>query len=345
MIITFLAAVLLTLIGVRFHRQGIRPDYISISSTMAVKGFFVLLVFLRHYKGFVELEGPLDQPFLTLDSWLSQLIVALFLFYSGYGVYLSWMKKGDAYRRTMPKKRLLATLLHFDLAVLLYMILNWILDNDYGLRKNISALLAWETIGNSNWFVWVILMLYLVTWAALTLIPSRVGQLTAVTVATGVYALIFHQVYPDFWWWYDTAFCYAAGMWYACFQPQIEGFLSRDSRYWGTLAGTAAVFLVLFYFRDTAIPVYQLLSVVFSLLVVLVTMKVRLGNKVICWFGQQVFTIYILQRLPMIVLERLGAAANPWLFLAGSFLATVALAAAFDRALRLFDQKVLKIGG
>lgn len=150
MIITFLAAVLLTLIGVRFHRQGIRPDYISISSTMAVKGFFVLLVFLRHYKGFVELEGPLDQPFLTLDSWLSQLIVALFLFYSGYGVYLSWMKKGDAYRRTMPKKRLLATLLHFDLAVLLYMILNWILDNDYGLRKNISALLAWETIGNSN---------------------------------------------------------------------------------------------------------------------------------------------------------------------------------------------------
>ena len=134
---------------------------------------------------------------------------------------------------------------------------------------------------------------------------------------------------------------YALSLVPAAFSPAVFGLTVCP----GALAGTAAVFLVLFYFRDTAIPVYQLLSVVFSLLVVLVTMKVRFGNKVICWFGQQVFTIYILQRLPMIVLERLGVAANPWLFLAGSFLATVALAAVFDRALRLFDQKVLKIGG
>ena len=105
MVLVILPVLVLALYGVKFTGKGIRPDYISRESTQAVKGIFVLLVFLRHYKSCVSLTGALDRPFLKLNNWLGQLIVVLFFFYSGYGVYTSYRKKGVDYTKAIPKKR------------------------------------------------------------------------------------------------------------------------------------------------------------------------------------------------------------------------------------------------
>lgn len=343
MLIVLLALAALVLFGIRFTPRGIRPDYIGIPSSASIKGIFVIWVFFRHYKGFVSLQGPLDQPFLTLDRWLGQLIVAMFLFYSGYGIYESFQKKGRDYLRTIPKKRFLATLLHFDIAVLLYMLANLALGIHYSWQHNLLALTGWYSIGNSNWFIWVILMLYLVTWAALKLIPSKPWQVAAVTAVSILYAVVYYHYYPDYWWWCDTVYCYAAGMGYSLCRQKIEAFLAKGTHYWAALVLLAAADGILFINRSSMVA-YEILAVTFSLTVVLISMKVTIGNRVLRWFGGQVFTVYILQRLVMTLLSEAGLSAYPYLFLVVSLGLTLGAAALFNRLLGLFDQKVLKIG-
>ena len=142
MVLVILPVLVLALYGAKFTGKGIRPDYISRESTQAVKGIFVLLVFLRHYKSCVSLTGALDRPFLKLNNWLGQLIVVLFFFYSGYGVYTSYRKKGVDYTKAIPKKRVLTTLVHFDLAVCVYLLADALMGIRYSGEWIVSAFFA-----------------------------------------------------------------------------------------------------------------------------------------------------------------------------------------------------------
>ncbi len=342
MAVVLLAVFGIALFGARFTGRGIRPDYLSIPSTKAVKGIFVMFVFLRHYKSCVTFQNAIDRPFQLINNWLGQLIVALFLFYSGYGVYESFQKKGQAYVRTIPKKRFLTTLIHFDIAVVLYLLTDALLGITYDWKRILAGFLAWESVGNSNWFIWAMLVLYLASWPVLRFIPSKIGQLAALTAFSAVYVVVFHYYYPNSWWWYDTIFCYVAGMWYSLYKARIEAFLSRESRYWITLAAVLALGRVLFYWRNSLLA-YEALAVVFCLAGVMVTMKVSFGNRALLWLGGQVFTIYIIQRLPMLVLSEWGLNAYPYVFLASSLPLALGLAVVFDWFLKKFDASVLKI--
>ena len=58
----------------------------SREKTNAIKGIFVILIFLSHYSGYVVLEGHYDIPYLLLQNHLHQMVVVMFWFYSGYGI-------------------------------------------------------------------------------------------------------------------------------------------------------------------------------------------------------------------------------------------------------------------
>lgn len=341
-ILLVIAAVLA--IGLQITPKGIRPDYISLPNTTAIKGFFVIWVFLRHFKGYVSLERAIDQPFLLLDRWMGQMVVVMFLFYSGYGLYESFQKKGAMYVRTIPKKRILATLLHFDLAVIAYWIIAWCSGTSYTIGEMAASLVAWKSVGNSNWFIFVILLLYLFSWAALRFIPSKPWQIVAVAAMSGAYALWYHLSYPDYWWWYDTVFCFAAGMAYSLCREKIEKLLSKEIWYWIALCSILIMWWFLFQ-RRSSIAVYEVLAVVTCLMIVLISMKIHVGNRLLLWFGRQVFTVYILQRIPLNILGGTALANRPYLFFLVTFAATIGLAAAFDKLLKKFDKTVLKIGG
>ena len=62
-------------------------------------------------------------------------------------------------------------------------------------------------------------------------------------------------------------------------------------------------------------------------------MKVRIYNMILEWFGMHVFSIYILQRLPMILLDRTGLIdSHKYLCLIAVFALTIPLAIAFEKA-------------
>lgn len=81
------------------------------------------------------------------------------------------------------------------------------------------------------------------------------------------------------------------------------------------------------FYRNTGF-VYIALSLLFTLVVVLVTMKVKIGNPILAFLGKHLFRIYILQRIPFMVLKDAGL--NTYLFFALSLITTMMIAVLYD---------------
>ena len=171
MILLYILILLLSLYGIRIKKNGFYTDYIGKQQCDAIKGIFIIVVFSRHLWPYMVKAGYTasntgDILFTHLNSWIHQLLVVMFLFYSGYGVMESIAKKGSVYVNSIPEKRFLATLLNFDVAVGVFLLLSIIICKDLNMINTLLAFTGWTSLGNSNWYIFVILVCYLITWIA-----------------------------------------------------------------------------------------------------------------------------------------------------------------------------------
>lgn len=126
--------------------------------TTCINGMFVVLVFLSHFGQYERM--PWNKPILAIG----QLMVAPFLFFSGYGIMEQIKKKGDEYIDHMPRKRIFKFYIHFCMALCIYLLLSFLLDKDYSLSRIIWSFTALSSIGNSNWYVFAILAMYIIVY-------------------------------------------------------------------------------------------------------------------------------------------------------------------------------------
>lgn len=88
---------------------------------------------------------------------------------------------------------------------------------------------------------------------------------------------------------------------------------------------------------------YEIISLSFVLIIVLISLKVKIGNKVLLWLGKNTFNIYILQRLSYILYQYLGLANyNIYLYFGVSVLTTIVLTYFFDKILKKVYKLVIK---
>ena len=187
-------------------------DYLSLEKTTSIKGIFILLVFFSHFGSYVEFNSIFDLHYVKLRSLWGQTIVTMFLFYSGYGILESINKKSN-YIDNMPVKRILKTLLDFDIAVIIFLIVQILLGKEYGIKKIVLSLIGWDGIGNSNWFIFSILITYIFTYVAFSVYKNNIlKSIVAVSLLTIIF-IGFMRIYRESYW-YNTTFCYVIGMWY-----------------------------------------------------------------------------------------------------------------------------------
>ncbi len=320
-----------------FHK-----DYLSKEITTAVNGIFVILVFLRHFIQYVNFSNnPIDRIFLRFDSSLGQLIVTTFLFYSGYGIMCSIKAKGELYSNTIPRKRTSTVWLHFAIAVALYLIVDLIIGKNIPVKTIFLAFTGWSSIGNSNWYIFAVLFLYLFVFIAFKICKKHyfIGiVITSVLILLFVYVMMLMKRPP---YTYNTLACYPLGMFYALFKNQIEKFVMKnDITYSLVLAITFISMLFIYRYKNEGFKEFSVLSIIFIVFILLLTMKVRFSNGLLLFLGSHVFGIYILQRIPMLILQHLGYNQNPYIFLALSFLITVPMTLIFDWLMKKLDIKL-----
>lgn len=315
MIFYLLAIVILCTYGIEVYKKDeFNKNYLSKESTASVRGIFVLLIVASHFKQYVELTGIYDKGYIEVSKFMSQTVVVMFLFYSGYGIMEAVKHRGHDYVKTMPYKRILITWIHVAMAIVCFLIMNYFLDITYDYKTILWSLIGWKTIGNSNWYIFAILYLYVVSFISFFIIRKRTWiAISCVTGFTVLYVIVLKGYYPEQAWWYNTAFCYVMGMWYSYFKDYIENMLFSSEKIYGVCLW-GGIFMT--YFLKLQIHrflTYEVWIFVFTISVVLITMKVSLHNCILKWMGDHTFEIYILQRIPMKILSEMGMTNRPYI--------------------------------
>ncbi len=336
--IVLLISVVILLIGAKPCFKKPNSGYISREQTACINGFFVLIVFLRHFKGYIEL-GRFDKVFSVIDGWTGQLIVVPFLFFSGYGIMLSIQKKGLPYVNSVMTKRFPKVWFHFAVAVALFVPVNLYLGNHYPLKKILLSMIGWDGIGNSNWYIFDTLALYAMTFLSFRIFSKdRKKGLYLMFLLTGAFLFFMAKHRPGYW--YNTAIAYPLGMLYASIEPEVGKWFQKLPMNRLIVFTAGGVLLAASSFHKNAFTSYELFVLGAVLVMLVLSLKVKLGNPLLRFFGKYVFEIYILQRIPMLLLK--DHISNKYILFAVCFAVTIIISVLFrllfDMIDKLFDK-------
>lgn len=326
------------------------PDSIGREQTGAIKGFWALMILYQRGRSYLTPDafGIHDNLFNLFLDLCGQLIVVMFLFYSGYGIMCALRRNTEAYLSTFLSHRFLKAWLMFAMAVGCFLLLDIVLGYRYTISTVLLSFTGWESIGNSNWFMFDILVLYLFTYVSLKIVVrsglSLKGALTIIFIFT-LFLIICLKRADKGSWWVDTVLAYPVGMLYGLYKERFEN-LVRGRRW---IPAFISIFLLFvtgyaanrFGWFDSGLICIRLLrfltfigtSSVFALVIVMLTMKVRITSPGLTWLGRNAFAIYILQRLPMIIFAHFGLN-NDWIpFFAAVMPTTFLIASLYTRFL------------
>lgn len=340
-----MVALLISLVFITFWHSHLTPfnnNYLGKSQGTAVKGVFIILVFLSHLNSYLDIssESIFDATYLSFFDRLGQLMVVMFLFYSGYGVLKSY-KEREGYSKTFFKNRILKTLLNFDICLIPFAILSFVLGSEYSVYEYLLSLVGWESIGNSNWYIFIVLMLYLISFLAMCLTKKQgASSHFWMFILTGILSVVLVGVLRYVGresWWYNTILCYSFGMFFACFEELANNNLRKNIVF--IISAFCSFCLLLLLLSIGSIVSFMFGTICFALLIVTLSSRIIIGNKVLIWLGDHLFEIFILQRIPMIILKELQVQ-NKLLFVLVSFIVTICLAFLCKKLLRMIDDKL-----
>ena len=344
MIIFFAAAVGAALFGIKFQkRNGFFSDYISKQQTSSINGLFAILIFISHVSTYIKLSGAADNAYSFIKEYLGQLVVVSFMFYSGFGIAEQIKQRGLPYIKGFFANRFLKVFYHSALAILLYILLNAVIGRKYDLKTTLLAFTGYTGIGNSSWYIFAILGLYLIVFVSFVI--CKASRLIGTVIATVLsLAFVFYQIKSGRETWsYNTIILFPIGMWYSLIREYAEKVVLKNDFLWlGSAVICFALFALFSFIRGSGIIFYSLWAIFFMLCIVLLTMKVKIQNKALTWLGSHVFSLFILQRLPMILLRHIGFNQYKYLFVAVCFVLTLILSFAFDLLLQKTDSLIYK---
>ena len=312
--------------------------YLSRETTTSIKGIFVLLVFYSHLRQYITFSSIFDKTYLLIQNYLGQLIVCVFLFYSGYGIFESFNKKGKKYISQIPKNRILKTLLHFDIAILLFLFLNIVIGKEMSIFEFLSSLIGWNSIGNSNWFIFTILCCYATTYISFSIFKSEKKSLLMNFFAIFIVFVILSRFKES--WWYDTILCYPFGLLFSYLKTDFEKIVLKNN-YVFYITSIFVLILFIIFYQIKNIYFFEFAGVLFCLLIVLFSLKINVSNSILMWLGNNVFSIYILQRIPMIFLSKYFELGN-YSFVFASFIITILISVLFNKLTYVFDKLIFR---
>lgn len=317
-----------------FHR-----DYLGRATTTEVNGLFVILILFSHTASYISLDGAYDHAYAALKGHLSQMVVVTFLFYSGYGMMESVKKKGYPYVRSVMTSRFWRLFFQFNVAVLMYIILGYALGKKFTTTQILFSTIGWTSVGNYNWYNFAIFGLYILFFISFYVLKyrNRTGTLYAgaaiLTVLSAAFVLWqIRMGRPNYC--YNTIILFSGGVWWSLLKKWIDRVVMYNEMVFFCVATVVAGMYCLSYIKrwKFGIEGYTVWATAFMLVILLITMKASLNNPVLEWFGSHVFSIYILQRIPMSVLQYLGVATkHKYMFMVLSILATMAIAPIFEK--------------
>ena len=304
MLIIFFAIVILLLLYSKFYNKKFFDGYLSKDNTTKVNGFFIILVFFSHFQQYITITNPYDALLYKFVGLIGQLMVTTFFFFSGYGIHESVKNKGEKYIKQFFKHRFLPTYTNWFLAITAFVVLDIILQKSLTIEQVILAYIGWESIGNSSWYLFDIFVLYFLFMISFNLFKKEKMRLYAITFLTIVFIIILSFLKESYV--YNTLLCFPLGMFYSYYKEKIDiKIMKNNKNYLISFIAALMLFIVSFYtYRHLGNQTIHLIASCFFVLTIsLMMMKFKLKSQILHWCGRNLFWIYILQRIPMMIFK------------------------------------------
>ena len=290
---SFLSAINITIKGSNNYFN----DYMDISTTNSIKGIFVWLIIFHHKTGYINHKNYL---YLNITRNLGQKIVSMFLFYSGYGIYESFKKKGKAYIMTLPIKAFIL-FVKFQIILLFFLLTNiFIFKHKISIKLYLLSAIFKSSLGNSNWFAFTIIILYIYTYISFMFIKgiNFIGIIILSILCFFHVLIVYEYYYPNMKYAVDTVFCFSTGFFYSLMKNYLDKVIQKNDIYYFLIV-SANIFLFFKILNINRLFYISLKNILFSLIIVLISMKIKFKNELLIFLSSHSYSIYLLQRLVM----------------------------------------------
>ncbi len=287
------------------HTKGFF-DPVDRAVSRRYRGFFALIVILHHIAQRISISGLL---WAYYDNGYTA--VAMFFFYSGYGL----MKKGIGQKEGYFRRRLPGILFPYLVTMILY----WIFYGLSGDWKSFGSLMIQNLNTASGisflWYVFVYTFWILFLGIGLRWMKEDKQIMYAGWSFSFLFLAFCILFLPYAFWIYDTVLLIPCGCVWAFYEPKITDWLHRHYR--SALIITLLTFIVTVVFHMhplLRIPAYMLSAILFMILLNLINMKFRPVGKALDFLGGISYEIYLLHGLPITFLRSVLPNDAAWTF-------------------------------
>ena len=346
----------LLLVGMRLQKKETRRAiYLEKESTFPIRGVFILLIVMASYMATL---GPsalndFDRPLYNLFSLYGygQLLYAPLFFYSGYGIFQTFKNKGKKYAQNIPLQQILRHYLSFFIVWIIFVIANLAFKSDYSLKDYLISAIGLDTIGNSAWYVMVMLIMYFISFISFRVADKKtavvINLVLAVFVAFGMRAAGAPSYVTN------PLFVYYLGVWYSYLKERIDNHVEKKPYLRFVALGVSALLFTGFLFFYQVVPYSEnkellliIPMVLLCFMLVSFTSIFKIRSRILHFFGANAFWIYLLHLLPILLFKRIDFVTHyKYVYFGVSFVVTVGLAFIMNKVFNYFWDLFAKYHG
>lgn len=324
--LVYVALPVILLWGAKFSGKRFNDGFLSLEQTKAIQGFLAICIMLHHIaqKTCASWIQPQTRIVHGLDMFvpIGYLLVSIFLFFNGYGVYKSYHTK-ENYLEGFIKKRILPVVLALYTTTVIFFIARLLVGEKMDAKQVILYLTSIQLCNPNTWYVIVLPFFYLAFYFSFKFIKKDGLAVLATTAFVVFYMLLGTRIdHNDYWirgeWWYNCVFLFPVGIIFAKFEDKIIPHLKKH--YWVYLVAALLLFYPLYIYSGFICNIFgyygdnwgapdtvfrrrvSLLSQVFLttefvFTVLLINMKVAFGNKFLKFMGTITLEFYLIHGL------------------------------------------------
>jgi hypothetical protein len=274
-------------------------DYMELDETNCIKGIFVWLIIFYHKTAYINKTKYL---YMKITGNLGQKVVSMFFFYSSFGICEAIKKKGVIYAKTLKNKAIIL-FLKSQVIILIYLVANIvILKKKITFKKYLLSLIFRDSLGNSNWFAFTIIIFYLYSYLSFIFAKNNIllGIIIINLFCFFHAKYVFTYYYPKKIFTIDTILCFVIGFYYSLIKAHLDKIIMKnDIFYFGILSITIFSFYKSSNFNNLFF--ISLKNALFAILVAFTSMKIKLKNDLLKFLNTHSYSIYLFQRLIMLI--------------------------------------------
>lgn len=227
------------------HPRGFDNQRFTKNWSFGLKGIMALVILTHHVS--THWTEWYNQPHISrqIEEWIGnpivwerivlsdfhiwgEIIVGMFFFVSGYGMMVSFMKRGDDYIKSFPKKRFVKLLPEF---LILGITNQFLISYRTGDLDIVGRFIDFVVYGKFFflWFITMLIWFYLAFYFSFKYIKNinkAMASVLLIVVLLSMYVGL--RGYGE--WWWKSNLCLPLGIYYAFYERHISRWLGKDMK-------------------------------------------------------------------------------------------------------------------